>query len=87
MNIRITKPVQGGTIRAIASKYEAHRLLICAALADNETYIICPERSEDIDATASCLEALGAVVKYERDGFFVTPINRHSENQNVIQHN
>jgi 3-phosphoshikimate 1-carboxyvinyltransferase len=76
MNVRITKPIQGGTIRAIASKSDAHRLLICAALADGETFLDCPERSEDIDATARCLEALGAAVRYERNGFCVRPIRR-----------
>ena len=75
MDIRITKPIQGGTIKAIASKSDAHRLLICAALADSDTYIACPTRSEDINATANCLEALGAVVRYELDGFYVTPIS------------
>ena len=84
MTVRIDKPVQGGTVKAVASKSEAHRLLICAALsaqlpantasANGETFIACPERSEDIDATARCLEALGAALRYERDGFFVKPI-------------
>jgi 3-phosphoshikimate 1-carboxyvinyltransferase len=76
LNIRIVKPVQGGTIKAIASKSAAHRLLICASLADNETFIRCQERSQDIDATAHCLESLFAVIRYEDDGFFVTPINK-----------
>jgi len=83
MNIRITKPAQGGRVRAIASKSEAHRLLICAALADNETTITCPERSEDIDATTRCLEALGAVIRYERDDFIVTPIDLRVTNRNL----
>ena len=60
----------------IASKSHAHRLLICAALADNETFIACRTTSQDINATAHCLEALGAVVQHKSDGFFVTPINR-----------
>jgi len=81
MVIRITQPIQGGTVRAIASKSEAHRLLICAALADCETFIICRERSEDIDATARCLEALGAVIKYERDGFYVNPVDLQKTNE------
>ena len=76
MIVRITRPIQGGTIPAIASKSEAHRLLICAALADSETFISCAERSEDIDATERCLKALGAELKYENKGFFVRPIDR-----------
>ena len=86
MVIRITQPIQGGTVRAIASKSEAHRLLICAALADCETFIICRERSEDIDATARCLEALGAVIKYERGGFYVTPIELQKINEKIKHH-
>ena len=76
MIVKINKPVQGGTIPAIASKSEAHRLLICAALADCKTHIICQERSADIDATVNCLEALGASATYDRNGFSITPINR-----------
>jgi 3-phosphoshikimate 1-carboxyvinyltransferase len=76
LNVRIVKPVQGGVIGAIASKSAAHRLLICASLADNETFVRCQERSQDIDATARCLESLGAVIRYENDGFFVTPIKK-----------
>ncbi|MCL2628202.1 MAG: 3-phosphoshikimate 1-carboxyvinyltransferase [Oscillospiraceae bacterium] len=76
MNIKITKPIQGGKIKAIASKSEAHRLLICAALAENESFIGCSESSEDIEATIRCLTALGAVITAENDGFSVTPIER-----------
>ncbi|MCL2010934.1 MAG: 3-phosphoshikimate 1-carboxyvinyltransferase [Synergistaceae bacterium] len=85
MNIRITKPIRGGMVRATASKSEAHRLLICAALADRETFIECSARSEDIDATARCLEALGAVVRHESDGFFVTPVSLSASGQNPKQ--
>ena len=68
-----------GTIPAIASKSQAHRLLICAALADRPTTVACPTLSADIDATADCLRALGADIAYE-DGFFtVTPIENIPE--------
>jgi len=76
MTITINKPLRGGTIRAISSKSEAHRLLICAALSDEETFIACPESSEDIDATARCLIILGASVWHQNEGFNVIPINR-----------
>jgi 3-phosphoshikimate 1-carboxyvinyltransferase len=63
-----------GEISAIASKSQAHRLLICAALADRPTAIACPTLSADITATADCLRALGADIAY-RDGMFsVIPI-------------
>ncbi len=63
----------GGVISAIASKSQAHRLLICAALADCPTQIFCAERSADIDATAGCLQALGATIEYRDNCFWVTP--------------
>ena len=63
-----------GTVPAIASKSQAHRLLICAALADRETTIACPTLSADITATADCLRALGADITYENGLFTVKPI-------------
>jgi 3-phosphoshikimate 1-carboxyvinyltransferase len=52
--------------------------LICAALAedDSETFISCSERSEDMEMTVGCLQALGAKIGYENNGFTVKPINR-----------
>lgn len=64
----------GGQIAAVSSKSEAHRLLICAALADKPTELVCPDRSEDIDATVRCLCALGAKIDPLPDGFLVRPI-------------
>lgn len=76
MDIRITHPPAGGAVRAIASKSAAHRLLICAALSDKPCQIICPETSDDIEATARCLAALGAGVSYRGGVYRVTPIPR-----------
>lgn len=66
-------------IKAISSKSEAHRLLICAALSDGPTSIICNDTNEDINATVSCLNSLGAsIVRDKNDSgemtFFVSPI-------------
>lgn len=63
-----------GEIRAVASKSQAHRLLICAALAEGETEITCRESSRDIDATANCLRALGAGITCDGGVFRVRPI-------------
>jgi len=83
MNIKITKSIQGGKVKAIASKSQAHRLLICAALETPrergvkcESFISCTESSEDIDATIRCLIGLGAEIKSTNEGFHITPINR-----------
>ncbi len=65
-----------GTIPAVASKSQAHRLLICASLADRPTAVACPTLSADIAATADCLRALGADITYENGVFSVSPIRR-----------
>ncbi len=68
--IAVIQPsILAGEIPAIASKSHAHRLLICAALADGATRIRCSTTSADIDATADCLRALGASIEYI-DGVF-----------------
>ena len=54
-----------GTVAAPPSKSMAHRLLICAALAEGESTVRDVDRSEDILATADCLEALGASMRWE----------------------
>ena len=45
-------------IDIIPSKSDAHRALICAALAGGKTRVVCDETSEDIEATKDCLRAL-----------------------------
>jgi len=74
VNIKIVKPPDGGEVKAVASKSQTHRLLICSALADKKTYIECTERSDDIDATVNCLESLGARIDYDGTGFKVLPV-------------
>ena len=71
----IPRPI-GGRITAIPSKSQAHRLLICAALADHTTKLVCPQRSKDIEATAACLEGLGAKCCYVSGAYHITPIHR-----------
>ena len=73
-----------GTIKAIASKSCAHRLLICSALSDKQTFISCEESSEDIDATARCLNALGARIERVSGGFEVTPLYRNKIEKNAV---
>ncbi len=65
-----------GTLRAISSKSDAHRNLICAALAEGETDFDPFTPSEDIEATIACLAALGADIRRRPDGGCrVTPGN------------
>lgn len=63
-----------GTIQAIPSKSQAHRYLICAAFSDKPTTLHCPQTNEDIQATAACLNALGAKVVRTNSGYQVSPI-------------
>ena len=63
----------GGRIAAIPSKSQAHRLLICAALADEPAALTCPEGSQDIEATARCLTAFGAAIHRTETGYAVQP--------------
>ena len=69
-----------GALAAIASKSDAHRLLILAALSRGETRLILEQRSEDIDATIGCLRALGAEISLLPDGVLVRGIERVNEN-------
>lgn len=74
MDITIQPGSLCGSITAIPSKSQAHRLLICAAFADGPTTLICPDTNEDIEATKDCLNALGAQILRTSDGYTVTPV-------------
>lgn len=75
MNITIQPGKLNGTIHAIASKSQAHRLLICSAFADKPTELVCQETNRDIEATVDCLNALGANVLRTKNGYHVTPVH------------
>lgn len=74
MDITIHPGKLSGTVTAIPSKSQAHRLLICSAFADGETTLFCPETNQDIEATAGCLNALGADIRRTENGYIVTPV-------------
>ena len=74
MELTLSPRPIGGRIAAIASKSQAHRLLICAALADRATKIVCTEPSQDMDATARALAALGADFTYRNGAYTVYPM-------------
>ena len=73
MDITIYPRRLQGTISAIPSKSQAHRLLICAAFSDKPTRLICSQTNEDIEATARCLRALGANIIRTEIGYDVQP--------------
>lgn len=65
-----------GEVTAIPSKSVAHRSLICAALADKPTDIICSASSQDIAATVRCLNSLGAEIEEDGGVYHVVPIKK-----------
>lgn len=77
MNV-ICRPARlSGTVRAIPSKSDAHRKLICAALSKNGGVLpLYAQFCDDIAATVRCLTALGAGFSQETDGLHITPITR-----------
>ena len=79
MDITIYPGKLAGNVQIIPSKSQAHRLLICAAFADNATEILCPESNADIDATVDCLNALGANIERTKTGFLVIPVRNTPE--------
>ena len=60
MNQTVQPGSRTGTVSIPASKSQAHRLLICAALGQAPVTIRCLGISKDIAATIGCLNALGA---------------------------
>lgn len=72
----IFSPKTAECIKAVTSKSEIHRLLICSALADTQTRVLCQNTNADITATVSCLNSLGADIKYKDGIFFVNPIKQ-----------
>lgn len=74
MIARIQPAPLRGCLDAIPSKSEAHRALICAALADTATDLHMGAGSEDIEATVRCLKAFGAGIEREGDALRVLPI-------------
>ncbi len=75
MHIKFSPAVLSGGVTAIPSKSDAHRLLICAALADGPTRLSPAGVSDDIDATVDCLRTLGADLARTEDCHTVVPIS------------
>ena len=75
MNVRITPHPLRGTVGAIGSKSDIHRLLICAAMSDSATEISGVTMSEDVRATIECVRSMGAKVAVSEDKCTVIPYN------------
>ena len=77
MNVTIRPGKAAGTVWAPPSKSMAHRLLICAGLAQGTSRISGLDYNEDILATLDCLRALGAVCTVDGDAVTVTGTELH----------
>lgn len=81
MDIRIEPGPLSGSVQAIASKSELHRMLICAAFAEKPTELLVSGSPydgthvlpNDILATIRCLRALGAGFEIRPGAIRVTP--------------
>ena len=78
MNVKILKGTPEGRITAPPSKSMAHRLLICAAMANGTSRISGVSDCEDVSATINCLRALGADIVENGDTVTVTGIDMTS---------
>lgn len=76
MDITVYPRKLSGTLQAIPSKSQAHRLLICAAFADEPVKLRCKSTNRDIEATAQCLRALGASIDRTENGYNVHPVRQ-----------
>lgn len=74
MTVTLSPSPIGGRLAAIPSKSDVHRVLICAALGDKAIAFPLANTSADIDATISCLSALGATITLENGLCRVSPI-------------
>ncbi len=71
MNVTIHPHPLHGVITPPPSKSQAHRLLIAAALGEGESVIRNVALSQDVRATVSCMEQLGAEFRQEGDALRV----------------
>lgn len=75
------KPIKPeGEISAIASKSDAHRAIICAALSQDKTDIRISHLSKDIEVTLNCIKEMGANFVKKDNVYEITPIKTLNEN-------
>lgn len=84
MDIVISPQSLNGQISAMPSKSHAHRVLICAALADAESKIELARLSDDMIVTMNCLRALGAEINWQQGICTVKPISDAPKDMPVI---
>lgn len=75
MRVEILPSVANGKVSAPPSKSMAHRLLICAALAEGVSRIRGISDCDDARATVDCLRAFGAEIDYDGCDVAVKGVN------------
>ena len=75
MNKTILPGARTGEVHIPASKSQAHRMLLCAAMGENEVTLRCRGLSKDILATVACLKVLGASVDAEGEVLHLRPVS------------
>lgn len=78
MNVCIKSAELSGTVKAVASKSDAHRALICAALGSKPCQIEISSTSVDIEATATLLAELGAGISKNGTVYTVVPLDKNA---------
>lgn len=79
MDVTVSPSSLQGSVAAVASKSDAHRKLVAAALSTTPTSLIMTGSCEDIEATMRCLTALGASFDVREKSVVVTPITEAPE--------
>ena len=74
MTRTVKRGARTGSVDIISSKSYAHRLIILASLAKSASNIECRGTSKDIEATISCMNALGANIARTGDTIHIEPI-------------
>ncbi len=74
MQVRIKPAKPRGEVSAISSKSDAHRAIICSALADDKTSIHISHTSKDIEATLNCIKKIGADFVKNGNKYEIAPI-------------
>ena len=90
MNLKCEKGITGGTVTAIPSKSEIHRILIAAAFADTETEIrtvSLKAPSADMKATMDCLNSAGAKIQFNNGSFLVKPFKKDNNGNFLVTDN
>ncbi len=75
MDITLFPNKLSGVLNAVASKSHAHRIFLCAALADKPTEVEVQTFSNDLEATIGCISAFGTKIERKNHhSVIITPI-------------